>query len=69
MSMNIKDPAVHAMARELAAHKGTTVTDAVRQALKAELERVGVCLDVSGCRATGAAADGAAAAVSALALA
>ncbi|QNI78116.1 antitoxin VapB-like family protein [Synechococcus sp. RS9909] len=41
MSMNIKDPAVHAMARELAAHKGTTVTDAVRQALKAELARVG----------------------------
>ncbi len=37
--MNIKDPQVHAMARELAARRGTTVTDAVRQALSAELER------------------------------
>lgn len=39
MSMNIKDPEVHAMARELAARRSTTVTDAVRQALKAELTR------------------------------
>lgn len=39
MGMNIKDPAVHAMARELAARRGTTVTDAVRQALRAELEK------------------------------
>ena len=39
MSMNIKDERVHAMARELAARRGTTVTDAVRQALRAELER------------------------------
>ena len=39
MGMNIKDPAVHAMARELAARRSTTVTDAVRQALRAELER------------------------------
>ncbi|MFM7313186.1 MAG: type II toxin-antitoxin system VapB family antitoxin [Cyanobium sp.] len=37
--MNIKDPQVHAMARELAARRSTTVTDAVRQALRAELER------------------------------
>ena len=37
--MNIKDPEVHAMARELAARRGTTVTDEVRQALTAELER------------------------------
>ncbi|MGL6133270.1 MAG: type II toxin-antitoxin system VapB family antitoxin [Prochlorococcaceae cyanobacterium] len=37
--MNIKDPVVHAMARELAARRSTTVTDAVRQALRAELER------------------------------
>ena len=37
--MNIKDPEVHAMARELAARRSTTVTDAVRQALSAELER------------------------------
>ena len=41
MSMNIKDPEVHAMARELAARRSTTVTDAVRQALRAELERSG----------------------------
>ena len=39
MGMNIKDPEVHAMARQLAARRGTTVTDAVRQALSAELER------------------------------
>ncbi|MBM5798825.1 MAG: hypothetical protein FJ050_08620 [Cyanobacteria bacterium M_surface_7_m2_040] len=39
MSMNIKDERVHAMAKELAARRGTTVTDAVRQALKAALER------------------------------
>ena len=32
MGMNIKDPQVHAMARQLAARRGTTVTDAVRQA-------------------------------------
>ena len=39
MGMNIKDPEVHAMARQLAARRGTTVTNAVRQALSAELER------------------------------
>lgn len=39
MGMNIKDERVHAMAKELAARRGTTVTDAVRQALKAALER------------------------------
>ncbi len=39
MGMNIKDPQVHAMARQLAARRGTTLTDAVRQALAAELER------------------------------
>ncbi|MEB3195361.1 MAG: type II toxin-antitoxin system VapB family antitoxin [Cyanobacteriota bacterium] len=39
MGMNIKDPEVHAMARQLAARRGTTVTNAVRLALSAELER------------------------------
>lgn len=39
MGMNIKDEQVHAMARELAVRRHTTVTDAVRQALRAELER------------------------------
>jgi ribonuclease VapC len=39
MGRNIKDPEVHAMARELAARRSTTVTDAVQQALRAELER------------------------------
>ena len=39
MGMNIKDPAVHAMAKQLAARRGTSVTDAVRQALKADLAR------------------------------
>jgi antitoxin VapB len=37
--MNIKDPGVHAMARELAARRRTSVTDAVRPALRAELDR------------------------------
>jgi antitoxin VapB len=39
MSMNIKDEQVHAMARELADRRGTSVTNAVRQALRAELDR------------------------------
>jgi len=39
MGMNIKDPAVHAMAKQLAARRGTSVTDAVRQALQADLAR------------------------------
>ena len=39
MGMNIKDPDVHSMAKQLAARRGTTVTNAVRQALSAELER------------------------------
>ena len=39
MGMNIKDPQVHAMAKELAARRSTTVTDAVRQALRSELAR------------------------------
>jgi antitoxin VapB len=39
MGMNIKDPRVHAMAKDLAARRGTSVTDAVRQALEAELTR------------------------------
>ena len=38
MGMNIKDPEVHAMARRLAAQRGTSVTDAVRQALRTALE-------------------------------
>ena len=39
MGMNIKDPQVHAMAKQLAARRGTSVTDAVRQALQAERAR------------------------------
>jgi len=45
MGMNIKDPQVHAMARELATRRGTSVTNAVRQALRAELDR---CPSTSG---------------------
>ena len=51
MGMNIKDPQVHAMARELAARRSTSVTDAVRQALRAELERAGRESDLHGARA------------------
>lgn len=39
MGMNIKDARVHAMARELAARRGSSVTEAVRRALASELER------------------------------
>ncbi|MFM9109436.1 MAG: type II toxin-antitoxin system VapB family antitoxin [Prochlorococcaceae cyanobacterium] len=39
MGMTIKDPQVHAMAKELATRRGTSVTNAVRQALRAELDR------------------------------
>jgi len=39
MGMKIKDTEVHAMARQLAARRGTTVTNVVRMALSAELER------------------------------
>lgn len=39
MGMNIKDERVHAMAKELASRRGTSVTNAVRQALEAELTR------------------------------
>ncbi len=39
MGMNIKDPQVHAMARELATRRSSSVTDAVRHALAAELQR------------------------------
>lgn len=39
MAMNIKDPGVHAMAKELAARCGTSVTEAVRRALAAEIAR------------------------------
>lgn len=55
MGMNIKDPQVHAMARELAARRSTTVTDAVRQALRAELERTqpdGAAQEISARKAT-----------------
>lgn len=37
--MNIKDPDVHRMAKELAERGGTTVTGAVRDALRAALAR------------------------------
>lgn len=39
MGMNSKPPQVHAIVRELAEYRGTSVTDAVRQALGAELDR------------------------------
>lgn len=37
--MNIKDPEVHAMAKALAHRRNTTVTGAVRDALREALER------------------------------
>lgn len=38
-TLNIKDPRVHAMAHELAKLRGTSATDAVRQALEHDLAR------------------------------
>lgn len=39
VTMNIKDPNVHRLARTLASRRGTTVTGAVRDALTEALER------------------------------
>ena len=39
MSLNIKDEETHAMVRELAALKGTTLTAAVKLAVKEGIER------------------------------
>lgn len=38
-TMNIKDPEVHRMARELAARRSTSATGAVREALREALAR------------------------------
>jgi len=39
MALNIKDEETHAMVRELAALRGTTLTAAVKLAVKDEIER------------------------------
>ena len=39
MSLNIKDEETHELVRELAALKGTTLTSAVKVAVKSEIER------------------------------
>lgn len=39
MALNIKNDDAHRMARELAAARGTTLTEAVSQALEAALDR------------------------------
>lgn len=41
-TMNIKDPAVYELARQLASRRGTTLTGAVRAALAETLERDGI---------------------------
>jgi antitoxin VapB len=40
VSLNIRDPEVHQLAREVAEATGETMTDAVRTALRERLERV-----------------------------
>ena len=40
MTMNIKDPAVHKMAKEIAAQTGESVTEVVRVALMERKERL-----------------------------
>jgi len=39
MSLNIKDEETHALVRELAALKGTSMTGAVKAAVQAEIEK------------------------------
>jgi antitoxin VapB len=39
MSLNIKDEEIHGLVKELAALKGTTLTSAVKIAVKSEIER------------------------------
>jgi antitoxin VapB len=39
MSLNIKDPEVHEMAREIAAIHGISMTGAVREALREKLDK------------------------------
>lgn len=39
MSLNIKDPEVHAMARQVAATHGISMTGAVREALREKIEK------------------------------
>jgi antitoxin VapB len=41
MAMNIKDPEVHDLARELAERRGVTMTRAVKMALEETLARTG----------------------------
>ena len=38
-TLNIKDPAIHDMARQLASRTGCSLTEAVRASLRASLER------------------------------
>ena len=40
-ALNIRDPEVHELARELATRTGTTITEAVRRALRDGLNRTG----------------------------
>lgn len=40
MALNIRDPEVHELAREVATATGETITDAVKASLKERLERV-----------------------------
>jgi antitoxin VapB len=45
MSLNIKDPIVHAMARQVAATHGISMTGAVREALREKIEKDQAALD------------------------
>jgi antitoxin VapB len=48
VSLNIKDEETHTLARELAALKGTSLTAAVKLAVKEEIEREKASQDQSG---------------------
>ena len=47
MALNIKDSEAHELARELAEARGTSLTEAVRAALKEALERTRTPADVT----------------------
>lgn len=48
MSLNIKDRETHDLVKELAKIKGTTLTSAIKLAVKSEIERERSALDNSG---------------------
>lgn len=47
MALNIKDPETDRLARELAERTGTSITEAIKRAIQAELQRTRPRIDVA----------------------